>query len=83
VIVVVAVVAAAAATCFTLVSSLAYSWILKMEAICFSETSVNFQQTTRRYIPEARTLNGERCFSRPIIAYRHGLGGLATGCIKQ
>jgi hypothetical protein len=27
-----------------------------MEAICSSETSVYFQQTTRRYIPEDRTL---------------------------
>jgi hypothetical protein len=40
----VAVIAAAAATCFTLVSSLAYSSILKLEAICFSETSVNFSR---------------------------------------
>jgi hypothetical protein len=27
-----------------------------MEAICSSETSVEFQQTTRRYIPEDGTL---------------------------
>jgi hypothetical protein len=27
---------------------------LKMEAICSSETSVEFQRTTRRYIPEDR-----------------------------
>jgi hypothetical protein len=27
-----------------------------MEAICSSATSVNFQRTTRHYIPEARTL---------------------------
>jgi hypothetical protein len=33
---------------------LAYSSILKMEAICSSETSVDFQQTTRRYISEDR-----------------------------
>jgi hypothetical protein len=26
-----------------------------MEAICSSETSVAFQRTTRRYIPEERT----------------------------
>jgi hypothetical protein len=30
--------------------------ILKMEAICSSETSVNFQLTTRRYIPQNRIL---------------------------
>jgi hypothetical protein len=37
---------------FNLVSCLAYSLMLKMEAIYSSETSVNFQWTTRRYIPE-------------------------------
>jgi hypothetical protein len=39
-----------------LVSCLAYSSTLKMEATCSSETSVDFQRTTRRYIPEVRTL---------------------------
>jgi hypothetical protein len=29
---------------------------LKMEAICSSETSVDTQRTTRRYIPEVYTL---------------------------
>jgi hypothetical protein len=29
---------------------------LKMEAICSSETSDDFQQTTQHYIPEASTL---------------------------
>jgi hypothetical protein len=29
---------------------------LKMEAICFSETSVETQRTTRRHIPEDNTL---------------------------
>jgi hypothetical protein len=28
-----------------------------MEAVCSTETSVDFQRTTRRYIPEDRTLN--------------------------
>jgi hypothetical protein len=37
---------------FTLVSCSAYSRTLKTEAICSFETSVNFQRTTRRYIPE-------------------------------
>jgi hypothetical protein len=37
-----------------LVSCLTYSSTLKMEEICFSETSVDFQRTTRRYIPEDR-----------------------------
>jgi hypothetical protein len=39
-------------TCFTLVSSLDYSLNLQMAATCSSETSVDFQRTTRRYIPE-------------------------------
>jgi hypothetical protein len=39
-------------TCFMLVSCLAYSSTLKMEATCSSETSVDFQRTTVRCIPE-------------------------------
>jgi hypothetical protein len=46
---------------FTLVSCSAYSSTLKMEAIYFSETSVDFQRTTRRYIPQDGTLH-ERFF---------------------
>jgi hypothetical protein len=32
-----------------------------MEAIYSSETSVDFQRTTRRYIPEDSTLYNHRC----------------------
>jgi hypothetical protein len=32
-----------------------------MEAICSSETSLNFQRTTRRYIPEYSTLQNNCC----------------------
>jgi hypothetical protein len=39
----------------TLVSCSAHSLTLKMEATCYSETSVNFWQTTQHYIPEDRT----------------------------
>jgi hypothetical protein len=35
---------------YMLVSSLAYSPLLNMEATCYSETSVDFQRTTWRYI---------------------------------
>jgi hypothetical protein len=35
--------------------------ILKMEAICSSETSVDTQRTTRRYIPGDGTLHNPRC----------------------
>jgi hypothetical protein len=44
------------ATCSTLVSCLNFSSILKMEATFSSETSVEFQQTTRRYVPQDRAL---------------------------
>jgi hypothetical protein len=46
---------------FTMDSCLAYSSTLKMEATCSSEMSVAFQRTTRRYIPEDRTLHNHRC----------------------
>jgi hypothetical protein len=39
------------ATCFMLVSCMAYFSTLKMEATCSSETPVDFQRTTRCYIP--------------------------------
>jgi hypothetical protein len=39
----------------------AYFSALKMEAICFSETSVHIQRTTRRYIPDDSTLHSHRC----------------------
>jgi hypothetical protein len=32
-----------------------------MEAICSSETSVDIQRTTRRYIPEDGILHNHRC----------------------
>jgi hypothetical protein len=32
-----------------------------MEAICSSETPVDAQRTTRRYIPEDSTLHNHRC----------------------
>jgi hypothetical protein len=37
-------------------SYLAYSSTVKMEATCSSETSVDFQRTTRRYILEDRNI---------------------------
>jgi hypothetical protein len=37
------------------------SLTLKIEAICSSETSVDTQRTTRRYIPEDGTLHNHRC----------------------
>jgi hypothetical protein len=42
--------------CYMLVSCLAYSSTLKMEATCSSEMSVHFERTKRRYIPGDITL---------------------------
>jgi hypothetical protein len=39
----------------------AYFSTLRMEAICSSETSVDFQWNIRRSIPEDSTLNNHRC----------------------
>jgi hypothetical protein len=44
-----------------LLSSLAYSLTLKMEAVCLSETSVDFQWTAQHYIAEDRTLPNHHC----------------------
>jgi hypothetical protein len=44
---------------FRLASRSAYS-ALKMEAICSTETLVDFQQTTRRYISEDSALHNQR-----------------------
>jgi hypothetical protein len=41
---------------------------LKMEAICSSETPVDFQRTTRRYIPEDGTLQSKFCVQTKIKA---------------
>jgi hypothetical protein len=48
---------------FTLVSCSTYCSTLKMEAMCSSETSADFQRTTRHYIPEynCSTLHNLSC----------------------
>jgi hypothetical protein len=51
---------------FILVSCLAYSFTLNMEATCSSETWVDFQLTTRRYISEDRLLPSHPCFKSYI-----------------
>jgi hypothetical protein len=45
-----------------LVFCLAYSSILKMEAICYSERSVERQRIRRNYVPEDRTLLRQQYF---------------------
>jgi hypothetical protein len=52
---------------FILVSCFAYFSTLKMEATCASETSVDFQRTTRRYIPEDSTLQVWLCWIRSCM----------------
>jgi hypothetical protein len=44
-----------------LVSCSAYVSTLKKEAMCSSETTVDFQRTTRRYIPEDSAAHSHRC----------------------
>jgi hypothetical protein len=46
---------------FTMFSWLSCFSTMKMEATCFSETSVDFQRSTRGYIPEDRTRHKYRC----------------------
>jgi hypothetical protein len=51
-----------------LVSCLAYSSALKMEAASSSETSVDFQRTTWRYILEDRTPHQSYCLHPRVVA---------------
>jgi hypothetical protein len=57
------------AACFVLISCMANSSSLKMEAIRSSETSVNFHRTTWRYIPEGRSLHNYRCENLKFNSY--------------
>jgi hypothetical protein len=52
---------ALSATCFVLVSCLAYSSTQKMRVICSSETSDVFRQSTWCYVPGDGTLYNHRC----------------------
>jgi hypothetical protein len=47
------------ASCSMLVPCWAYSPTMKIEATCSSESSVDFQRTAGRYIPEDRSLPNE------------------------
>jgi hypothetical protein len=66
------------AICFMLVSCLAYSSTLKIEVTCSYKMSVDFQRTTRCYVPQDRTLCsicGSRFPRRWVIAPYVLLGG--------
>jgi hypothetical protein len=53
---------------FTPVSCSAYFSTLKMEVICSSGTSVEFQRTARRYIPEGNALE-IRSLNRTVLLF--------------
>jgi hypothetical protein len=58
-------------TCWFL--SALISSTLKMETICSSETSVDTQRTTRRYVPEDDTLGlAPLALARPVFDSRRG-----------
>jgi hypothetical protein len=52
---------------FALLSCLAYSPILNMEARCFSVTTVHSKRTTQPYIPEGRIIH--KCQSEKANSY--------------
>jgi hypothetical protein len=66
------------ATCFMLVSCLAYSLTQKMEVTCSSETSVDFQQATWHYIPADRTLHNHCCEN--LISYNSLIPSTSSLC---
>jgi hypothetical protein len=68
------------AACFMLVSCLAYSLALKIEATYSCETSVLLQRTTRRCIPEDRTVHNHHC-ENLILTDLHELSSLSFSCI--
>jgi hypothetical protein len=48
-------------TCFKQISCFLFLWLWRWMWSIYSEMSVHLQQTTRRYIPEDRTLYNHRC----------------------
>jgi hypothetical protein len=53
--------------CFWLIACLAYCLTLNAEAVCCSETSVNFYQTILHHIPEDNTL--QRKITVPVTKH--------------
>jgi hypothetical protein len=54
-----------------MISCLAYSSTVKMEATCSSQTSADIQRTTPRYIPEDRTIEDELFVKRGMLPQLH------------
>jgi hypothetical protein len=46
----------------TLLARWFLAWPILEQTICSSETSVDFQETTRRYIPEDKPLSSSLCY---------------------
>jgi hypothetical protein len=61
---------------FMLVSCLAYSLILKIEAVFSSKVSVDFQRPTWHYIPKDRTLHEKLCTYFFLETNHRGLSGI-------
>jgi hypothetical protein len=67
-----------------LVSCLAYSLTLKMEATCTSEMSAEFQRITRRYIPEDKlTLYSRNDCHFPLFGPEKNISGLVKGALNR
>jgi hypothetical protein len=69
--------------CFMLLSCLAYSGTMNMEATCSSKTSVDFHQITQGYIPEDRTLHYWASFSFLYIRFQTSTLRLHWSLISQ
>jgi hypothetical protein len=68
---------------FTLISCSTYSSTQKMEAICSSETSVDFRRiTTWRFIPENNNLHNHRCANLKSYILRNLISYLYWTSIK-
>jgi hypothetical protein len=59
------------------VSCLTYSSALKLEATCYTETSVDFQRATRCFIPEDRTLHPDGDL---YLVLKYAAHGGVVGC---
>jgi hypothetical protein len=58
-----------------LVCYLAYFSTPKIEVICSSETSMDFQRTRRRYMPEGRTIHKHGCENSAVLKICGSYGG--------
>jgi hypothetical protein len=56
--------ALSSACCLIIVGFLTYSSTLKVEVICSFETLVHFHPTTRRCVPEGRTLQSNHYLAK-------------------